>query len=230
MAVAVVVTVVTGVDYVVKAWRLVRTSPSARRARRAARAGRGVVPAGAPMSASARSSSPCPRGLARSETLAVAESLTGGALAAALVDVPGVSAVFRGGVVAYATDLKHALLGVDAGLLAREGAVHPEVARQMADGVRRAAGGDLGAGDDGRGGARSAGRPDARARVYVAVTGPAGRAGASAAAARGPGRGAGGGRRGALCCCSGRPRAGSAEGVAGRRSGTAGAPPSVRAV
>jgi nicotinamide-nucleotide amidase len=72
----------------------------------------------------------------RGETLATAESLTGGALASALVDVPGVSAVLRGGIVAYASELKHELLGVDAGLLAREGAVHPEVARQMADGVR----------------------------------------------------------------------------------------------
>jgi nicotinamide-nucleotide amidase len=72
----------------------------------------------------------------RHETLAVAESLTGGALAAAVVDVPGASAVLRGAVVAYATDLKHVLLGVDEALLARQGAVDPEVATQMADGVR----------------------------------------------------------------------------------------------
>ena len=73
---------------------------------------------------------------AEHQTLAVAESLTGGLLAARVVDVPGASAVLRGGVVAYATDLKHALLGVDAELLAREGAVHPLVAAQMASGVR----------------------------------------------------------------------------------------------
>lgn len=70
------------------------------------------------------------------QTVAVAESLTGGLLAASIVDVPGASAVFRGGVVAYATDLKHALLGVDADLLDRAGAVHPQVAAQMAGGVR----------------------------------------------------------------------------------------------
>lgn len=72
-------------------------------------------------------------------TLAVAESLTGGALLAALVAVPGASAVLRGGVVAYDTALKHSLLGVDAGLLAEHGPVHPEVAAAMARGVRAAA-------------------------------------------------------------------------------------------
>nr|WP_218853306.1 nicotinamide-nucleotide amidohydrolase family protein [Microbacterium immunditiarum] len=79
---------------------------------------------------------------ARGWSLAVAESLTGGLVLATLVSVPGASAVLRGGVVAYATDLKHSLLGVDADLLASSGAVHPEVARQMAEGVRVAAGRD----------------------------------------------------------------------------------------
>ncbi len=69
-------------------------------------------------------------------TIAVAESLTGGLLVAELVSVPGASAVVRGGVVAYATPLKHALLGVDAELLATRGAIDPEVARQMAVGAR----------------------------------------------------------------------------------------------
>lgn len=72
-------------------------------------------------------------------TLAAAESLTGGRVISALVDVPGASAVVRGGVVAYATPLKHSLLGVDAGLLAERGPVDAEVARQMAEGARRAA-------------------------------------------------------------------------------------------
>lgn len=75
---------------------------------------------------------------ARGWTLGIAESLTGGMLAAALISVPGASATVRGAIVAYATPLKHSLLGVDAALLAEHGAVHPEVARQMADGVRRA--------------------------------------------------------------------------------------------
>ena len=108
---------------------------------------------------------------ARSETLAVAESLTGGALAAAVVDVPGASTVLRGAVVAYATDLKHALLGVDADLLAAQGPVHPEVARQLADGVRDRLGATWGLATTGVAG------PDpqdgiAPGTVYVAVTGP----------------------------------------------------------
>ena len=75
---------------------------------------------------------------ARGLTIAVAESLTGGLLAAELIRIPGASAVVVGGVVAYQTPLKHTLLGVDAALLAAHGAVHPEVARQMATGVRTA--------------------------------------------------------------------------------------------
>lgn len=107
----------------------------------------------------------------RGQTLAVAESLTGGALAAAIVDVPGASAVLRGAVVAYATDLKHALLGVDADLLAAEGAVHPEVARQMANGVRDRLGATWGLATTGVAG------PDPQdgvppGTVYVAVAGP----------------------------------------------------------
>src|SRR5664279_3178348 len=70
------------------------------------------------------------------ETVAVAESLTGGLVAAALTDIPGASVVVRGGVLAYSTDLKAQVLGVDEGLLARVGAVDAEVAEQMARGVR----------------------------------------------------------------------------------------------
>ena len=72
----------------------------------------------------------------RGLTLATAESLTGGGLTAELTRVPGASAVVLGGAVVYATELKHTLLGVDSDLLEREGPVHPEVARQLADGAR----------------------------------------------------------------------------------------------
>ncbi|MFE6963500.1 CinA family protein [Agromyces sp. NPDC057679] len=70
--------------------------------------------------------------------VAVAESLTGGLATAELTSVPGASAVVSGGVVAYDTAVKRSLLGVDDVLLDREGPVHPEVARQMARGVRTA--------------------------------------------------------------------------------------------
>jgi nicotinamide-nucleotide amidase len=72
----------------------------------------------------------------RGLTIAVAESLTGGSLVATLIETPGASLVVRGGVVAYDTAVKHSVLRVDGELLEREGAVHPEVARQMAQGVR----------------------------------------------------------------------------------------------
>jgi len=80
----------------------------------------------------------------RGLTVAVAESLTGGLVVAELVSVPGASAVVRGGVVAYATELKHELLGVDAALLAAGGPIQAAVAEQMATGVRLRLGADLG--------------------------------------------------------------------------------------
>ncbi|MFD9739244.1 CinA family protein [Umezawaea sp. NPDC059074] len=82
----------------------------------------------------------------RGETVAAAESLTAGLVTAALTSVPGASAVVRGGLVVYATDLKHALAGVDEALLAAHGAVHPEVARQLAVGARTRCGATWGLG------------------------------------------------------------------------------------
>jgi nicotinamide-nucleotide amidase len=72
----------------------------------------------------------------RGETLATAESLTGGLVGAVLTSVAGASATYRGGVVVYATDLKESLLGVPALLLRERGAVDPDVAAAMAAGVR----------------------------------------------------------------------------------------------
>jgi nicotinamide-nucleotide amidase len=93
-------------------------------------------------------------------TLATAESLTGGLLAALITAVPGASAVFRGGIVAYASDLKADLLGVEEVLLAEQGPVHPDVARQMAAGVRRRLGADLGVATTGVAGpTEQSGRP-----------------------------------------------------------------------
>jgi nicotinamide-nucleotide amidase len=72
----------------------------------------------------------------RNLRVAVAESLTGGSLVAELIDTPGASDVVLGGIVAYHTELKHSLLGVDASVLNVHGAVHPDVAIQMAVLVR----------------------------------------------------------------------------------------------
>lgn len=109
----------------------------------------------------------------RGETLAVAESLTGGQLAASIVDVPGASRVFRGGLVVYATDLKASLTGVPAALLDEHGPVHPDVAAALAEGARRVCRADWGLATTGVAG------PDplhgiAPGTAYVAVTGPTG--------------------------------------------------------
>jgi len=113
---------------------------------------------------------------ARGESVAVAESLTGGLVAGALTSVPGASVVFRGGIVAYATELKVALLGVPADLLARRGPVDPEVAAAMAAGVRARLGASYGLSTTGVAGPGPAdGRP--AGIVFVAIDGPAGRSG-----------------------------------------------------
>ena len=76
-------------------------------------------------------------------TLGTAESLTGGLLAATLVEVPGASRVFVGSVVAYDPEVKTSVLGVDRDLVARVGTVDEQVAVQMARGARRVLGSDL---------------------------------------------------------------------------------------
>jgi nicotinamide-nucleotide amidase len=111
--------------------------------------------------------------VARGQTLAVAESLTGGLLAAALTSVPGASAAFRGGVVSYATDLKATLLGVPSDLLDRHGAVHPAVAAAMAEGARSRLAATVGAATTGVAGPDPAdGQPVGT--VHVAVSPGAG--------------------------------------------------------
>nr|WP_232483410.1 CinA family protein [Brevibacterium yomogidense] len=80
----------------------------------------------------------------RSLTLGTCESLTAGLLAATVATVPGASAVLRGGLVTYSTELKTTLAGVDAELLAVRGAVDPDVARQMALGARTVCGATIG--------------------------------------------------------------------------------------
>jgi nicotinamide-nucleotide amidase len=106
-------------------------------------------------------------------TVAVAESLTGGLVAAELSSPPGASRAFRGSVTAYATDVKRDVLGVDGALLAEHGAVDPVVARQMAEGVRRLLGADWGLATTGVAGPEPQdGKPVGT--VHVAVAGPGG--------------------------------------------------------
>jgi nicotinamide-nucleotide amidase len=80
---------------------------------------------------------------ARGLTLATAESCTGGLVASRLTAVPGSSDIFRGGVVAYADDVKEHELGVGASVLAEHGAVSAETARGMAEGARSRLGTDV---------------------------------------------------------------------------------------
>jgi PncC family amidohydrolase len=83
---------------------------------------------------------------ARGYQLAVAESCTGGGLAAAITDLPGVSSFFLGGIVSYSNEVKMALLGVPKTTLATVGAVSEDTARAMATGVRERLGSDIGVG------------------------------------------------------------------------------------
>ncbi|UCM90826.1 CinA family protein [Streptomyces marincola] len=107
----------------------------------------------------------------RGETVAVAESLTGGLVAAALTGIPGASRAFLGSVTAYATDVKREVLGVDGAVLDERGAVDAEVARQLASGVRKLLGADWGVATTGVAGPRPQdGKPVGT--VHVAVSGP----------------------------------------------------------
>ena len=109
----------------------------------------------------------------RGLTLATAESLTAGAVAARLGAVPGVSAVLRGGVVAYATEVKADVLGVDTALLRAGGPVQAEVAAQMALGAAREMGADVALATTGVAGPGPAdGFPEGT--FHVACAGPAG--------------------------------------------------------
>jgi PncC family amidohydrolase len=110
---------------------------------------------------------------ARGVSIATAESLTGGTLAGALTAVPGASAVVRGGIVTYASDLKIALLGVPEEVVASHGVVSAECACAMAVGVRERLGATYGVATTGVAGpASQEGKPVGR--VFVAVAGSMG--------------------------------------------------------
>lgn len=107
----------------------------------------------------------------RGWTVGTAESLTGGLVCAALTSVPGSSETVRGGVVSYATDLKTGLLGVDRHRIDEVGPVDATVASQMAEGVRRLLGTDVGVATTGVAGPGPADGIPA-GTVHIAVSGP----------------------------------------------------------
>jgi nicotinamide-nucleotide amidase len=108
---------------------------------------------------------------ARGQFLATAESLTGGLLGAAITAVPGASAAYLGGVVAYATAMKHRLAGVEADLLAAVGPVSEHTAMALAAGVRDTTGADWGLATTGVAGptAQDGHQPG---EVWVGIAGP----------------------------------------------------------
>jgi 2'-5' RNA ligase len=107
-------------------------------------------------------------------TLGIAESCTGGLAAERITRVPGSSAVFLGGVVAYGDDLKRRLLGVPAALLAEHGAVSEPVARALAEGARRVIASDWGIGITGVAGPGGGSAEKPVGTVHIAVAGPVG--------------------------------------------------------
>ena len=107
----------------------------------------------------------------RSQTIATAESLTGGGVGTALTQIPGSSANYLGGVIAYSPSLKMNLLGVSSALIAEVGTVDPQVASAMALGVRRATGADWALATTGVAGPGDS-EGIAQGTVYVALVGP----------------------------------------------------------
>ncbi len=109
----------------------------------------------------------------RGDTLAIAESLTGGLVASRITDVPGSSAYFVEGVIAYANEAKEALLDVQEATLIAHGAVSA-LAREMAEGVRANAGTTWGISTTGIAGPTGATEEKPLGLVFVAVSGPPG--------------------------------------------------------
>ena len=110
----------------------------------------------------------------KSLTFGCAESCTGGLIAKRMTDLSGVSAVFRGGVVSYATQVKHTVLGVEQALLEQYGAVSEPVARAMAEGARRVLGCDIGLSSTGVAGPDKDDRGNEVGTMFVGIATPEG--------------------------------------------------------
>ena len=110
----------------------------------------------------------------RSETLATAESCTGGAIAARFTAMPGASAYFLCGVVAYSNEAKSRILGVPAEEIVRYGAVSEQVARRMAEGARRISGADYAVATTGIAGPTGGSDAKPVGTVWIAVATPRG--------------------------------------------------------
>ena len=106
---------------------------------------------------------------AQGKTLACAESCTGGMIAERITDVPGASAVFRGGVVSYAVAVKEVVLGVSPQDIAAHSAVSAPVARQMAQGVRLLLHSDVAVSTTGVAGPGPDDRGNPQGTVYIAL-------------------------------------------------------------
>ena len=169
VAAAVVITVYSGLDYLWK-FRYVLALPPRRPAIQPLPLRGGAPAAGEALEAlvgrlAARLD-------AGRQTLATAESCTGGLLAAAITDRPGSSSFFSGGVVSYSNRLKEELLGVPADLLASRGAVSAEVAVAMAQGARERLGADLAVSVTGVAGPGGGGDGKPVGLTFIGVAGP----------------------------------------------------------
>ncbi|RKZ32235.1 competence/damage-inducible protein A, partial [bacterium] len=108
----------------------------------------------------------------RNETIAFAESCTGGMLSSAIVDIPGSSDYFSGGIISYSNQAKQKLLGVNASNIHKYGAVSPQVAKQMADGIRQKFSTSYGIGITGIAGPTGETENKPVGLVYIAVATP----------------------------------------------------------
>ncbi len=108
----------------------------------------------------------------KNKTLATAESFTGGKIAEQLTAIPGASAYFKGSVVAYATSVKKDVLGVPEVLIEKHSVVSAEVARAMAENVRKLAGADFGIATTGNAGPTKGDSDADIGTVYIAIAGP----------------------------------------------------------